>query len=234
MVIEKPAKCIYCGKPATTVDHIPPKNLFSKPRPSDLITVPACNSCNNGASRDDDYFWSRIIIKREVGGHRAVKGVLPTLFRSLGRAQQRGFTRQFYDDIQPVEEFTPGGLYLGTGAGYVPDHDRMLRVVRRTAVGLYFREFGRPMPRSYEMDVSGFSNIPPGDPGAVTMFTDTIRKIVAGRKATVVGDGVFAYSYQTVSDRPRFSVWAMEFFESEAYIGICGPKHIKGRRARPK
>jgi len=39
--------CVYCGKKLPlTKDHIPPKNLYSKPRPSNLITVPCCEKCN--------------------------------------------------------------------------------------------------------------------------------------------------------------------------------------------
>lgn len=39
--------CCYCGvRKATTKDHIPPKSIFNKPRPCDLITVPYCFECN--------------------------------------------------------------------------------------------------------------------------------------------------------------------------------------------
>ena len=49
--------CIYCQtNPKETNDHVPPKGLFREPRPSNLITVPACLKCNNGFSGDDDYF----------------------------------------------------------------------------------------------------------------------------------------------------------------------------------
>ena len=48
--------CIFCGKPATTRDHIPPKGIFPDPMPSDLITVPACESCNSNTKLDDEYF----------------------------------------------------------------------------------------------------------------------------------------------------------------------------------
>src|SRR5262249_6151706 len=51
------ALCIYClANPRETNDHIPPKGLFREPRPSNLITVPACYRCNSSFSGDDDYF----------------------------------------------------------------------------------------------------------------------------------------------------------------------------------
>src|SRR5271168_5407862 len=49
--------CIYCGDARElTRDHVPPRCLFSKPRPNDLVTVPCCVACNRALSRHDEYF----------------------------------------------------------------------------------------------------------------------------------------------------------------------------------
>lgn len=48
--------CIYCGKPARTREHIPPKSLLIEPFPENLPTIPACFECNNGFSADEEYF----------------------------------------------------------------------------------------------------------------------------------------------------------------------------------
>jgi hypothetical protein len=48
--------CIYCGKTAEDVDHVPPKCLFQKPRPSGLVKVPCCKKCNRRFGIDDEYF----------------------------------------------------------------------------------------------------------------------------------------------------------------------------------
>ena len=43
--------CVYCGrKRRLTLDHVPPQNLFAKPRPTP--TVPSCAPCNSGSSLD--------------------------------------------------------------------------------------------------------------------------------------------------------------------------------------
>ena len=47
--------CTYCGGVAGSRDHIPPKNLFPKPRTNDLISVPSCVGCNKAFSKDDEY-----------------------------------------------------------------------------------------------------------------------------------------------------------------------------------
>ena len=50
-------RCYLCGSTQSiTRDHVPPKNLFPKPRPSNLVTVPCCYKCNNRYSKEDEYF----------------------------------------------------------------------------------------------------------------------------------------------------------------------------------
>ena len=49
--------CVYCGALSPqTRDHVPPACLFPRPRPTDLVTVPACEACNAAFSMDDEYF----------------------------------------------------------------------------------------------------------------------------------------------------------------------------------
>jgi hypothetical protein len=47
------ARCIYCGDPADTIDHMPPSILFRyKHRPKGL-EFPSCAACNSGTSHAD-------------------------------------------------------------------------------------------------------------------------------------------------------------------------------------
>lgn len=49
--------CVYCGRTTDpTRDHVPPRAVFPKPRPKNLVTVPACRPCNSSAAADDEYF----------------------------------------------------------------------------------------------------------------------------------------------------------------------------------
>ena len=49
------AGCVYCGDADDTVDHVPSRVFLDKPFPENLPVVPACRSCNNGFSRDEEY-----------------------------------------------------------------------------------------------------------------------------------------------------------------------------------
>lgn len=43
-------RCVYCGGEAETNDHAPPRCFLRRPLPSNLLTFPACKTCNSGFS----------------------------------------------------------------------------------------------------------------------------------------------------------------------------------------
>lgn len=53
----KTAVCILCGRfGPVTREHAPPQCLFLKPKPTNMITVPTCATCNDKTKLDDEYF----------------------------------------------------------------------------------------------------------------------------------------------------------------------------------
>lgn len=56
---------VYCGKPATTREHVPSKAFLTKPYPENLATVPACFNCNNGFSNDEKYISCFLDVLKE-------------------------------------------------------------------------------------------------------------------------------------------------------------------------
>ena len=49
------AFCAYCGSGTETRDHVPSKVFLDEPYPANLPVVPACQSCNEGFSLDEEY-----------------------------------------------------------------------------------------------------------------------------------------------------------------------------------
>ncbi len=47
--------CIYCMGPTQTRDHVPSRILLDEPYPENLPVVPACASCNQRFSLDEEY-----------------------------------------------------------------------------------------------------------------------------------------------------------------------------------
>jgi hypothetical protein len=132
-------QCIYCGShEKITSDHVPPRCLFSKPRPH-LITVPACEDCNNSAKLDDEYF--RIIVsagvENNLAGQRVWReGVIRTLRRSEKLRQH------LLSNTREVEIVTPAGVIVGTGYAFKAENYRIKRVVVRIVRGLLWHHYG--------------------------------------------------------------------------------------------
>lgn len=49
-------RCIYCGGRAETRDHVPSRVFLDAPYPENLPIVGACQKCNQGFSKDEQYF----------------------------------------------------------------------------------------------------------------------------------------------------------------------------------
>src|SRR5262245_66145122 len=84
------------------MDHTPPGNLFAKPRPSTLVTVPSCTSCNGGASQDDEYFRLMAALRHDLD-HVDASAALEDSFRSLQRPQARGLLTALLAATRRVE-----------------------------------------------------------------------------------------------------------------------------------
>jgi len=63
--------CVYCGNNADTKDHAPPRSLLLPPLPSNLITLPSCQKCNNGFSFDENIVRAFLSL---IGAHPHLKG----------------------------------------------------------------------------------------------------------------------------------------------------------------
>jgi hypothetical protein len=137
--------CTYCQTAvATTADHVPPKNLFPKPRPTTLISVPCCEPCNRSVSKDDEYFRATLISRHDIPQSSAVSELMDAVYRGLAREEASGFRKAFLDATSEVEITTPAGLYIGRGIQFDANYDRLEAVAERMVRGLYFTEAGKP------------------------------------------------------------------------------------------
>jgi hypothetical protein len=57
-VIDDKCSVYCCSTGPLTDDHVPPRAVFTNPRPSNLITVLACMACNQRFSRQEEEFTS--------------------------------------------------------------------------------------------------------------------------------------------------------------------------------
>lgn len=76
--------CYICEQPgADTRDHVIPKNLFAE-RPSNLITLPAHQSCNTNLSKDEEFL--RAFVLSSAYEHHEAKQCSDASSSSVGAA----------------------------------------------------------------------------------------------------------------------------------------------------
>lgn len=210
---KKIAQCAYCGeKRPVTRDHIPPLSFFPKPRASDLITVPCCESCRAGWSDDDEYFRAVILSSARVSEEKIAQGATDALLRSLAKPTKQGFARMLLTSIKGVEIETEAGLYLGKHPVLKLEQERIARVAQRIIRGLFFREKAYRVPEGYEVlaYIQQFGIDPIVGELQGVQFSEP----------RVVQNGVFCYIFKETESDPNSSVWLALFYGTLAFVGF--------------
>ena len=188
--------CCICGvDEATTKDHIPPKGIFNRPRPSDLITVPACLKCNNEASINDELF------KIDIGMHVArfggegeklfKNGVVPTV------KHNKSLERNILKELSPVFLTTPGGIITGKAFKKTwnsPAHDATIERITR---GFFYHHYNSIVASNAEIKTYWFDKMP-----QIPFCLDTNK----------IANGSFTYFYGKIADSLCTSIWLYQFY----------------------
>ena len=207
-------QCIYCGQTAKlTPDHVPPKNLFLPPRPSNLITVPSCTTCNGGASKDDEYFKNVIVLRNDVGTHREATQLLQEVLASLKRPAQQWFTQAFLKKMSPVSLVSPSGLYLGRTMAMDIEGERVKRVLNRTIRGLFYHERKERLPTDCLVNTWIDMELP--DP--------RIMALLLAEQPKVIGNAVFSYRAIFTKDEKYGSAWLLVLYDAVRIVSLTMP-----------
>lgn len=204
-------QCIYCGsEESITSDHVPPRCLFSKPRPH-LITVPACEKCNNGAKLDDEYF--RIVVSAGVQdnleGQRVWReGAIRTLRRS------EKLQKNLLSNTKAVEIITPAGVIIGAGHAFKAENNRIKRVVVRIVRGLLWHHYRVKTDPQTIFDLYVDADVTP--------IIETLQLT----RISSIGGTTFQYRHSTATDDPGSSIWWLRFYQHRHFVVI-----VSGRLA---
>lgn len=205
MPIERQDQCIYCGsRERITSDHVPPRCLFSKPRPH-LITVPACEHCNNAAKLDDEYFRIAVSVgvQDNLEGQKAWR---EGAIRSLKRGQ--GLREHILNKTKEVEVSTPAGIITGTGYALEVEEARIKRVAIRIVRGLLWHH--------YEVKTDPQTIFSVHIDADVTSIVETLQLT----NLSSIAGTAFQYRHGIASDSPGSSIWWLRFYQSRHFTVI--------------
>lgn len=156
------APCYYCGRPANTAEHVPPKCIFPEAKDAfgenlrkDLITVPSCDEHNTAKSKDDEFLLASI--SAVVGNNgRAYIQTKTKLARACKRKD--GLLKATVRNAKTASLVAPTGEVFSVLIGK-PDLQRLERVLEHVARGLFYHEERRPF-RGRCIILPGFVTFP--------------------------------------------------------------------------
>lgn len=133
--------CIHCSRTlvgrSTNRDHVPSKSLLSRPFPPQLPVVEICMDCNVGFSLDEQYFVAFLgaVLSGTTDPEQQKSEVAARTLESNPSLRAR-------IDATKKEYRTLGGE---TRVLWIPDDDRIKRVIVKNARGHAYYELGEPM-----------------------------------------------------------------------------------------
>lgn len=93
-------RCVHCGGPDETDDHVPSKVLLDEPYPDNLMVCGSCLRCNNSLSPDEEYL--ACLLECVIAGDAAPSAIrrtriARTLERNLPLARRLQEAKQHVD-----------------------------------------------------------------------------------------------------------------------------------------
>ena len=203
-------RCVYCtNAAATTRDHVPPRNLFPPPRPSNLIVVPSCRACNAEFAKDDEYFRLAMATPAGTGDFPGIEQVYASIGRSLSRPAASGFAAMVSESIVHSSE--------SHGVTIQIDRARISRVGRRLARALYYVRFGEIL--GPHVAVKASTRFWPKTVRMVYLYHQLEQQPVAE-----IGDGAFGHQVLRLPEHPEATFWFFHFFRQTRMFALTDPR----------
>lgn len=225
----KIGECAYCSDVGIiTRDHVPPKGIFPKPRPENLITVPACRKCHSQqTSRDDEYFRNALNVREELSQHPDVLKTQPTIMRSLLNPHKTGMLAEFLGNIRLIEYVTPAGIFIKQQLGVQQDMIRIRRVVQRTLNGLFYHHKQHRLPASYETLVFNDESVQKWPASVLDTYQEKVIKPLLAQNAITLGNVVFSYRFGFNTADQNTTYWILVFYGRVSFFGLTQPSDQK-------
>jgi hypothetical protein len=198
--------------PAATRDHVPPRGMFPKPLPTDLITVPACHTCNSASSLDDEYF--RLVVS--ACSNDSPQSMVLLNQKILPKTREKPLlAKRFLKSCARIPEFSPGGICIEQARAVTFDRQRMQAVVNKIVRGLYFRHTGQMLGSNRIVE----------DFVCQPQLNQEVMERICCLPLFKIGEGtVFSYRYEMPEPQGKESAWFLMFYnDTVLFVAATGP-----------
>jgi hypothetical protein len=121
-------------------------NLFPRPLPPNLITVPACQPCHTAKSRDDEFLRDYLMLDSATSGHPIAETIFSEkVTRALQRRSSELARFVVRQRVEMIPTFTPTGVFVGESVRASLPTGRVESIITRMVRGLYFSARRVPM-----------------------------------------------------------------------------------------
>lgn len=209
--MSKPTQlCALCGAaPATTREHVPPQGIFPKPRPGNLITVPACAACNNGSSTEDEKF--KAYLSLHVGIETRATEALWEKHALRTLKHNKRLANSIASSMRPVYVQAPSGIITGRATGVLWDGNAHKVVIEKLIKGLYYFHSNSVLNPKVRVKTQWLRGELKDVPS------------IASWSAGSVGGDAFRYKYVFAQGNLEHSLWVFCFYGKHWASGYTEP-----------
>ncbi len=216
--------CYFCGAPATSKEHVPPKSIFPEAKDvqngkdyrANLITVPSCDAHNSAKSTDDAYLMM-VIVSYFQNNDAARNQIKSKVTRAWTKDKKLAGT--IVKNLRTVP--LGGSLHHA----FEVDTDRLDRSLELAAHGLHFHQFGVGPPNPYRVISYPLAKLEGEEANDVnTGRADILR--MAGELFNgqpVQGANPEIFWYQLSPETEGRHVLRMCFYEAFTVIALSSP-----------
>lgn len=171
------------------------------------------------ASNDDEYFKATLSLRYDLGEHKDILKIRPATLRAFEKPAKKQFRTAILSTLRQSTIFGPDGQALRS---YNVRLERLYRVVRRIACGLFFDQTGQRLDPAYGTGVLGDEELSTLD----KRFRDEFLGYLARARTAVYGDNVFSFrGFRNAEDR-MMTGWQFHFYGKIEFIAATLPLQV--------
>lgn len=199
--------CYLCrGTENLTRDHVPPENLFPKPKPSNLITVPCCKTCNESFSKLDEQF--RVFVSMPVNVSDTGKAVKRNKVFGGSLKKSPALKKQMARDV------FNGTVMTKLGPVIVP-----LIAMDRAVLDPFFKRLTKGLLATFYPDLDYFDL-----KFVVTQLNQfgaqhpTFRAVTSILTPDQRGHGIFRFWHGVAQEQRTAGMWIYQFYDAALFM----------------